>query len=466
VGERVKANNDGEWVMASFLVDNLNDSGLGSLRQAILDANLALGDDEITFDPALSGAVLTNLLSFNVDDTLTIDFDIDGDDVSDVDVFFDVNNANFLNLFTAGVSLTLDHGNIVVDVDETQTTDTFTNGNLIFVGADDVTLINNSNIMSVGLDIVDPAPDAFVGDFSNVINAFAVNNFTFINEANANIITTGREAVDATFATNVNIVNDGTLISADDAIRIGTGTITNSGLIETTGEYAIPGGGEFSAPGFAADAIALLIDDATTTSADFAVAEGPVHVVNTSTGVISGFRAGIQFFGGGVIDNDGVIEGETTAIGTGANGIRFASSFVLNNNSAALLSNNGTDFGFTGISQIATVINNGGFQSVTINNSGLIASQNLGIFTLDGTELNNMSGGQILSDLDGSGDDAVAFYSAHLEDFTVEAATGSADPALGFVSSQGITYDATLDEYFLPDGTFLVSGDGGFPPAH
>ena len=447
--------------MASFVVLNTNDSGLGSLRQAILDANLALGDDEITFDAGLATAsIFTNLSSFDITDTLTINFDIDGDGVGDADIFYDINNANFLNLNTAGVALTLDRGNITVDVDETQTTDTFTFSSLIAVTANDVTITNNSNITSSGVVATNPAPGDLVGDFSDVVGAFAVNNFTFINETGGSIVTTGREAVDATFSTNVNIVNDGTLISADDAIRIGTGTITNSGLIESTGEYEIPGGGEFSAPGFASDGIAIINDAATITPADFAVAEGPVHVVNTVAGTILGHRAGIQFFGGGVIDNDGFIAGETTAIGTGSNGSLFASSFVLNNNSSGILSNNGTDFGFTANTQIAAVINTGGFQSVTINNSGLISSQNLGIFTLDGTELNNMSGGQILSDLDGSGDDAVAFYSAHLEDFTVEASIRTIDPVNGFVSSQGITLDSTFDNFLLPDGSVLAPNPG------
>jgi hypothetical protein len=43
---------------ATFTVTNLSDGGAGSLRQAIIDANNAAGDDVINFQPNLTGAVL------------------------------------------------------------------------------------------------------------------------------------------------------------------------------------------------------------------------------------------------------------------------------------------------------------------------------------------------------------------------------------------------------------------------
>src|SRR6516162_1197992 len=42
---------------STFLVGNLADSGDGSLRQAVLDANAQPGPDLITFDPRLSGTI-------------------------------------------------------------------------------------------------------------------------------------------------------------------------------------------------------------------------------------------------------------------------------------------------------------------------------------------------------------------------------------------------------------------------
>jgi hypothetical protein len=41
--------------MATFTVTNTNDSGAGSLRQAVLDANAAAGADTIVFDASFNG---------------------------------------------------------------------------------------------------------------------------------------------------------------------------------------------------------------------------------------------------------------------------------------------------------------------------------------------------------------------------------------------------------------------------
>ncbi len=59
--------------MANFTVTNLFDSGMGSLRQAILDANSTSGADLISFDNLLSGGSI-NLISgeLSITDSLTI----------------------------------------------------------------------------------------------------------------------------------------------------------------------------------------------------------------------------------------------------------------------------------------------------------------------------------------------------------------------------------------------------------
>ena len=48
-----------EGLLATFTVDNTDDDGAGSLRQAVLDANAAPGADEIVFDASLNNSTIT-----------------------------------------------------------------------------------------------------------------------------------------------------------------------------------------------------------------------------------------------------------------------------------------------------------------------------------------------------------------------------------------------------------------------
>ena len=59
--------------MATFTVTNANDSGAGSLRQAILDANAAAGSDTIIFDNSLNSVRIATDSSLTITDDLIID---------------------------------------------------------------------------------------------------------------------------------------------------------------------------------------------------------------------------------------------------------------------------------------------------------------------------------------------------------------------------------------------------------
>src|SRR5262249_45076447 len=62
------------WVPSTFLVENLADSGLGSLRQAILNANALPGADVIDFAPAArDGTITLTNGELSITDDLTID---------------------------------------------------------------------------------------------------------------------------------------------------------------------------------------------------------------------------------------------------------------------------------------------------------------------------------------------------------------------------------------------------------
>ncbi len=113
--------------MATFTVTNANDSGAGSLRQAVLDANAAAGADSIVFDAAFDGGAedVIRLTSGQIDDHrradhrrrpdgVTITGDAAGDDVTDAAGITDVaaSGADRLDdnsrIFDASAALTLD----------------------------------------------------------------------------------------------------------------------------------------------------------------------------------------------------------------------------------------------------------------------------------------------------------------------------------------------------------------------
>jgi predicted outer membrane repeat protein len=104
-------------VPAPFTVTNLNDSGAGSLRQAILDANTAVGADTITFQPGLSGTITLTTGELLVSDSLTIHslgagiIAVSGNNSSRI---FEVSNQTAI--VSLGVSgLTLTQGNAGTD---------------------------------------------------------------------------------------------------------------------------------------------------------------------------------------------------------------------------------------------------------------------------------------------------------------------------------------------------------------
>jgi len=56
----------------SFSVTNTNDTGVGSLRTAVADANANPGSDTIEFSPSLSGTITLAFSQLNIADDLTI----------------------------------------------------------------------------------------------------------------------------------------------------------------------------------------------------------------------------------------------------------------------------------------------------------------------------------------------------------------------------------------------------------
>ncbi len=57
---------------ATFTVTSLNDSGPGSLRQAVLDANATFGPDTIEFQAGLTGTITLTTGEIQITDALTL----------------------------------------------------------------------------------------------------------------------------------------------------------------------------------------------------------------------------------------------------------------------------------------------------------------------------------------------------------------------------------------------------------
>ncbi len=98
-------------LIGTFEVTNTDDSGTGSLRQALLDAAAAAGPDVISFHPSLSGATITLASEIVVDSAVTLDatglsggLTISGNDATRI---FNVSSGKSLAL----LGLTLTRGN-------------------------------------------------------------------------------------------------------------------------------------------------------------------------------------------------------------------------------------------------------------------------------------------------------------------------------------------------------------------
>lgn len=95
---------------ATFNVTNLNDSGAGSLRQAVLDANGAAGADLISFQPGLTGSITLTSGELSLYDSVDIQgpgsslLTVSGNDASRV--FYLYSNSGPIDVTISGLTVT------------------------------------------------------------------------------------------------------------------------------------------------------------------------------------------------------------------------------------------------------------------------------------------------------------------------------------------------------------------------
>lgn len=430
--------------MPTYTVLNTNDTGAGSLRQAIDDANLSSGSDIIEFDNALIGGTINLGSTLLVDDTLTWDGDINNNGMSDVTVV-NFQDQSIFELQVGGMSFTNNSVNMIYDASATSNSI----GVAIRMTGGNQTFVNNAD-----LDVTGAL--GFAGDRSTGIFIDGQSQ-TFVNSGD--ITVAGRFAVNASSFNAVDslrlttITNTGLMEGTDDAIRLTSGTIYNSGTIRSTNTFAFPG----QTPGEISEGITLL----GSYEAGFTHSSGGVATINNLVGgFIEGSRAGVGMSGGGELNNDGSIFGNTTGVWTqrafDENGDVLSTTFTVNN-TGSINSGAGTT-GFLPGTPPATILINDGHTANTINNSGNINGAGISIYARAGTTLTNTATGLIQSDNDTSGGDKIAFRGATFTDFQVEVSIGF--PALSSNDTLVTTQDVSIDV----NGDWVINGVGTFSP--
>jgi hypothetical protein len=97
---------------ATFTVNNLADSGPGSLRQVVLDANASAGPDEIAFAPGLTGTITLTSGEIQISDDLVVNgpgagvLTVSGNDASRIFLVENVVVAAEIDVTLSGLTLT------------------------------------------------------------------------------------------------------------------------------------------------------------------------------------------------------------------------------------------------------------------------------------------------------------------------------------------------------------------------
>jgi len=311
-----------EGALATFAVTNTNDSGAGSLRQAILDANASAGADVIVFDAGVTGTITLASDLPTITESLTITgpgarvLAISGDDTHGIFNITDGNAGTFQTVSISGLTLR----------------DGLNTGVADSGGA----IANHENLTVDSVYFLSNSADGRGGALYTTTGTLSVSNSLFVGNASNGerggaIVSFGNWSVrNSTFTQNSG--SAGGAISAES----GTGTIYNTTIAGNNA--TINGGGLFILGGTGATVsiFSTIIADNTSgvASPDLGNQAGntTLHSTNslventtgtnftTSTNTVTGVDPGLQALAnnGGAV-NTMAIFSTSAAFNTGSN---------------------------------------------------------------------------------------------------------------------------------------------------
>jgi hypothetical protein len=340
------------WVPATFTVLNNNDTGTGSLRQAVLDANATPGADTITFSPTINGQTIALATALPpITDTLTIT----GPGPNGITVTG--NNAVSLFTINAGVAATISGL-------------TLTGGK---AAADGGALLNANGIVTLDNDILQNNTAAGAG--GAVANEGANAQLTVTNSTfRANSAATSGGALFSTTAgarlTITNSAFSSNTAQEGGAIRAGTGTTsTNTGAAITGNSGATNGDG------------AGIRNDGTMTISATTVA------LNTGLGVFDG--GGIRNDGSLALTNSAVYgnlsQGTGGGIFSAGTLLTISNSTVANNTALAGIGGGGISVNAGSLALLNDTVTDNVDASQAATNAGGVSFTGAGTFTLNNT---------------------------------------------------------------------------------
>jgi hypothetical protein len=267
---------------ASFLVTNTDDSGAGSLRQAILDANSAAGADTITFDfTGVFATPQTIILSStlpSVSDTAGLTIDGSGADVT-----ISGNNAVRVISLNSGAALTIQNSGAALTIQNLK----IVNGNAIYDGIEESVL--GGGIFSSGTLIV--TGSTFSGNSAAGSGGALYNNFpgtlNVVNSIFSGNSAQGDPSEGSGLGFGGAIYNERTLTVIDS---------TFSGNSAAFGAALVNGG------------LLAEVTNSTFSANNAGRSGGGIYNEGTLNVTNSTFSANTADFGGGIYNNAGIVD--------------------------------------------------------------------------------------------------------------------------------------------------------------